>query len=121
MDSRVRERLIREITADILRRVQAAEPLKGTCECRTDCLTKCPSSLRQLVDCGAERFGIEFGGVPVSSDLAKYIDHTLLKPEATEPQVRQLCKEAAQYRFATVCVNPTWVRLCAQILAGTGV
>lgn len=121
MDPRVRERLIQEITADILKRVQSAEPQKGTCDCRTDCLTKCPSSLRQLVDCGAERFGIQFGGVPVSNDLAKYIDHTLLKPDATEEQIRQLCKEAAQYRFAAVCVNPTWVRLCSQQLKGTGV
>jgi len=54
----------------------------------------------------------------VTNELAKYIDHTLLKPDGSEAQVRQLCKEAAQFRFATVCVNPTWVRLCSQILKG---
>ncbi len=53
------------------------------------------------------------------SDLAKYIDHTLLKPEATEGQIRALCEEATQYGFAAVCVNPTWVALCHQLLAGT--
>ncbi len=55
------------------------------------------------------------------SDLAKYIDHTLLKPEATEDQIRALCEETTQYGFAAVCVNPTWVALCHQLLVGTGV
>jgi deoxyribose-phosphate aldolase len=57
----------------------------------------------------------------VNRDIARYIDHTLLKPEATETMVRQLCREAAQFRFATVCVNPTWVELCARLLKGAGV
>lgn len=55
------------------------------------------------------------------SDLARLIDHTLLKPEATEEQIRRLCAEAREYRFAAVCVNPTWVRLCAEELRGTPV
>lgn len=49
--------------------------------------------------------------------LARLIDHTLLKPEAGEDQIRALCAEALQYGFASVCVNPTWVPLCAQLLA----
>ena len=53
--------------------------------------------------------------------LPAAIDHTLLKPEATEAQVRALCKEAALYGFAAVCVNPYWVKLCAQVLADTAV
>jgi deoxyribose-phosphate aldolase len=77
--------------------------------------------MRRLVECGAERFGVHFGAPPVSNDLSKYIDHTLLKPDAAETQIRQLCDEAAQFRFATVCVNPTWVKVCAQLLKGTGV
>ena len=48
--------------------------------------------------------------------LASMIDHTLLKPEATEPQIRQLCDEAKQYGFASVCINPTHVKLCADLL-----
>ncbi|MCE7990171.1 MAG: deoxyribose-phosphate aldolase [Caldilinea sp. CFX5] len=61
--------------------------------------------------------------VPVLSaaQMASYIDHTLLKPEATESQIRQLCQEALTYRFASVCVNPTWVTLCAELLAGSTV
>ncbi|MGH9349818.1 MAG: deoxyribose-phosphate aldolase [Vicinamibacterales bacterium] len=49
------------------------------------------------------------------------IDHTLLKPDATRTDIEALCREAAEYRFATVCVNPTWVALCAGLLGGTGV
>ncbi len=53
--------------------------------------------------------------------LAKTIDHTILKAVATEPQVRELCSEAREYKFASVCVNPVWVSLCAKELAGSGV
>ncbi len=53
--------------------------------------------------------------------VAAYIDHTLLKPEASEAQIRQLCQEARTFGFASVCVNPTWVALCAELLAGTTV
>ncbi len=53
--------------------------------------------------------------------LAKKIDHTLLKPDATPEQIAQLCSEARQYGFASVCVNPVWVGLCARLLAGSEV
>ena len=54
-------------------------------------------------------------------DLAKYIDHTLLKPEATEEQINKLCDEAAQHHFYSVCVNSNWAEHCARRLGGTGV
>src|SRR5690625_536829 len=50
------------------------------------------------------------------TEIAKMIDHTLLKPESTKEQIVQLCKEARQYGFATVCINPTWVSTAAQEL-----
>jgi deoxyribose-phosphate aldolase len=53
--------------------------------------------------------------------LAKTIDHTLLKAIATAEQVRELCAEAKQYGFASVCVNPCWVPLCVKELAGSGI
>lgn len=53
--------------------------------------------------------------------IARYIDHTNLKPSTTEEQVRQLCSEAREYGFASVCVNPTWVSLCVNLLADTDV
>ena len=55
------------------------------------------------------------------ADPASLIDHTLLKPTATADQIRQLCAEAREYRFAAVCVNPVWVPLCAELLAGSPV
>ncbi|MDT8902956.1 deoxyribose-phosphate aldolase [Anaeroselena agilis] len=54
-------------------------------------------------------------------DLAKYIDHTLLKADATVEDIARLCEEAAEHRFAAVCVNPVYVDLAAHILAGSGV
>lgn len=53
--------------------------------------------------------------------LAKYIDHTLLKPEVSRDAILQLCAEAREHQFASVCVNPTWVSLCAEQLAGSDV
>lgn len=55
------------------------------------------------------------------ADLAAYIDHTLLRPDATEDEVLALCRDAKQYRFYSVCVNSCWVELCARELRNTGV
>jgi deoxyribose-phosphate aldolase len=52
-------------------------------------------------------------------ELARYIDHTILKPEAIEAQIVQLCEEARQYDFMAVCVNPVWVQRCAALLTGS--
>lgn len=54
-------------------------------------------------------------------NIAQTIDHTLLKPEAEECQVRTLCSEARQYGFAAVCVNPTWVPLVSELMRDSGV
>lgn len=54
-------------------------------------------------------------------EIARYIDHTLLKPTATKADITKLCEEAKEYHFASVCVNPTWVPLCARLLEGTDV
>jgi len=59
--------------------------------------------------------------VPLPSELARYIDHTLLKPEATEEQMKKLCEEASQHHFYSVCVNSSWAEYCARKLGGTGV
>lgn len=63
-------------------------------------------------------------GVSFSRDasrIADYIDHTVLKPETTRQEIEQLCAEAAEHRFAAVCVNPVWVPLCADRLRSSGV
>jgi deoxyribose-phosphate aldolase len=83
-------------------------------ECKSDFVAR-------IVDSGACRVGAHPGIGPLKDNVAQYIDHTLLKPEATRSQVEKLCQEAAEYHFASVCVNPTWVALCAHLLHGTGV
>lgn len=55
------------------------------------------------------------------SSLANLIDHTALKPDTTKEQIKQLCKEAAENKFASVCVNPSYVRLCSLLLKDSGV
>jgi len=57
----------------------------------------------------------------MTNTIASMIDHTLLKPEATKAQIETLCAEAKEYVFASVCVNPTWVKTAADLLAGTPV
>ncbi|MBI3539475.1 MAG: deoxyribose-phosphate aldolase [Candidatus Eisenbacteria bacterium] len=61
------------------------------------------------------------GYCPASDGLASLIDHTLLKPDAAREDIELLCREAAQFCFASVCVNPNWVPLCRDLLRGTGV
>ena len=56
-----------------------------------------------------------------TTNVAAMIDHTLLKPEATRQQIESLCQEAKEYKFASVCVNPTWVSTAKELLAGSGV
>jgi deoxyribose-phosphate aldolase len=55
------------------------------------------------------------------STIASYIDHTLLKPEASEAEILKVCAEAAEYKFKSVCVNPVWVKTVKKALRGTGV
>jgi deoxyribose-phosphate aldolase len=56
-----------------------------------------------------------------SAEIAAMIDHTILKADATKDEVVQICREAKQYQFATVCVNPSWVATAAEVLKGSGV
>jgi len=60
-------------------------------------------------------------GASGNEDLARVIDHTLLRPDATAAQIDQLCAEALAHRFAAVCVNGTWVERCSGILDGSGI
>jgi deoxyribose-phosphate aldolase len=90
------------------------------CACHSVLDDCCPDRLRGVLDAGATRVGLHAaGGAPAG--VASMIDHTLLKPDATRANIEELCREAAQFKFATVCVNPTWVALSAHLLAGSGV
>jgi deoxyribose-phosphate aldolase len=80
-----------------------------------------PEETRTLHEAGASRVGATMGYCPASDGLASLIDHTLLKPDATREEIEQLCREALQFCFASVCINPNWVPLCASLLSGSGV
>ncbi|MBI3098439.1 MAG: deoxyribose-phosphate aldolase [Planctomycetes bacterium] len=88
----------------------------AVCTVPRACAVKCPDVVHRVVEAGADRVGAVPGLPAVRGELASLIDHTLLKPEATSADVTKLCAEAAQFSFASVCVNPTWVRLCAEQL-----
>ena len=94
---------------------------KGECVGCGKCVEKQPATVKSIVAQGAGRIGASMGVKPADAAMARMIDHTLLKPDATEDQFRKLCEEARQYNFASVCVNPSWVALCAKLLAGTPV
>ena len=80
-----------------------------------------PEETRTLHEAGAARVGATMGYCPASDGLASLIDHTMLKPDATREEIEQLCREALQFCFASVCVNPNWVPLCASLISGSGV
>jgi deoxyribose-phosphate aldolase len=74
-----------------------------------------------LVDSGAERIGYCGNGADVPKPLASYIDHTLLRPDASPADIDELCDEAAEYGFAAVCINPAWVARAKRRLRGADV
>jgi deoxyribose-phosphate aldolase len=85
------------------------------------CVIRRPWSVRAIEQAGAGRVGAPAGVGAVDGDFAGMIDHTLLKPEATRADIVALCDEAREYRFASVCVNTTWVPLAKALLSGSGV
>lgn len=84
------------------------------------CATRCADTVRSMIACvgpGCRVSGAPGGG-EVPKDLAGFIDHTLLRADATYADIDKLCDEAAQFGFASVCVNPLFVKRCAARLAG---
>ena len=105
------EQLVEQITDVIYARLngEALDQAK-MCGCTSECFHRCPERMHRVVDAGAARIGLVLGQTASARDWASLIDHTLLKPDATESEIKRLCEEATQYHFASVCVNPTWVR-----------
>ena len=105
-----REKLIEAVTQEVL---NALTMRYDVCES--------PEAVRNVVANGADRVSFHGDAADVPMDLARYIDHTLLKPEATGEDIDELCAEAREYKFASVCINPTWVKRAADSLRGSGV
>jgi deoxyribose-phosphate aldolase len=124
------ERLVEEVTRQVLIALnddRANAPVTDrsydpSCpDCESQGVQHRPDLVRQAMEAGASRFSATLGVTHVDGDIARFIDHTLLKPDATQAQIAQLCHEARQYSFAAVCVNPTHAKLCADLLKGSGV
>ena len=128
-DKKLVEQLVEIITHEVLTAMAEEEARVGTpdgFQCKFDCADQlcvrlCTDRMGNVVTAGAERLSSTLGVIPQDMNLAKMIDHTLLKPDATQQEIAQLCFEARKYGFASVCVNPTWVSLCAQLLQGSQV
>lgn len=117
MDQDDLRRLIRIIAEEVARTPRV---LPARCTCHSLALDCCPDRVQGVLDAGASRLGVHAAGGAAGA-VAALIDHTLLKPDASRAEVETLCREAAQFGFATVCVNPTWVAVCARLLKGTPV
>jgi deoxyribose-phosphate aldolase len=123
-----RDELVELITSQVLASLAGpaatAIPGAGSDICATcvgNCAAQCPVKVRDVVAGGASRVEYHGQAADVPMDLARYIDHTLLKPDAVVADIDKLCAEAAEHRFAAVCVNPTWVRRAAEKLRDTDV
>ncbi len=118
-----RQQLITQIVEDVLKEKKTDCCKDGIC---TDgmCVVHNKEGVKNIVNSGAARItagvGLEAAG-GVEPNLARMIDHTLLKPEASVEQVNTLCTEAKKFHFASVCINPSYVPLCATLLKDTDV
>ncbi len=121
--------LVAQIAEEILARVPGS-PKKGeglnlpaaVCPgCVQRCPQTCARNTREIIAAGADRVSASERLTRIDPEIARLIDHTLLKPEATRSDIVKLCREARQYEFASVCVNPYWVPLAASELSGSQV
>jgi deoxyribose-phosphate aldolase len=114
------QRLIDIITEEVMAAQAPGRSATSRCACHSMIVDCCPDRLQGVIDAGATRLGIHAAG-GAASGVSAMIDHTLLKPDATRADIGKLCREASDFHFATVCVNPTWVATAAALLKGTGV
>jgi deoxyribose-phosphate aldolase len=129
LDAKSVEKIVEVITREVLIALEEQEYTKTHTKgqyCSRNCaegmcVVTCFDAVGKVVDAGAERVSSTLGKIPTDTSIARLIDHTLLKPDATHDQIAQLCYEARKYHFASVCVNPTHVTLCAELLKGSDV
>ena len=112
------EAITREVLAALGQGASGDDPCAG---CLQSCASNCATKVRSIMAEGADRIEYHGPADEVPLDLARYLDHTLLKPDADAADIDKLCDEAAEHGFASVCVNPTWVRRAAARLRDTDV
>jgi len=123
LDEATLERIIEQITRQVLVLIQEESEARAASAPPEPPISahNYLERVQPVVQAGADRIASTLGIMPTDGSLAHMIDHTVLKPDATHDQIAQLCYEARKYQFASVCVNPTNVKLCAQLLEGSGV
>lgn len=117
------DRLVDAVANEVTRRlaaeyqVQVARtPRDQPCTGCGQCARKCSDNVKRVLQAGADRIAASPGTIDVEAAIAGFIDHTILKPDATPSEVELVCDEALRHGFAAVCVNPIWVRLVARKL-----
>jgi deoxyribose-phosphate aldolase len=115
------EELVSQITDVILSRLGSSGSASECAVYHDECFVKCPDRMQSLIASGGVRFGLSGPESEAARQVARYIDHTLLKPDATRAEILKICEEGALYGFASVCINPIWVREAACALRGSGV
>jgi deoxyribose-phosphate aldolase len=94
----------------------------GSCTNCGLCVVKKPQAVDNIISFGASRIGANAGiSSQIDTKLASMIDHTLLKPDATQAELTKVCTEAREYHFATVCVNSSNIPFVARLLKGSSV
>ena len=130
MDSLELEQLVAQIGEEILARTanlrsSKAEGLNIPELVCPGCVQRCPQTCARktmdIVRAGADRVSASERLTRIDPSIAALIDHTLLKPDAKRADIVKLCREARQYNFASVCINPVWVSLAAAELKGSPV
>jgi deoxyribose-phosphate aldolase len=115
------EAIVEAVTKEVMTALAAGEAWDDYLACVGDCAAHSADKVRTVVAAGATRISYNGAGADVPSDLAGFIDHTLLKADAAAADIDRMCAEAIQYGFASVCVNPGWVKRVADNLRGTDV
>jgi deoxyribose-phosphate aldolase len=121
IDEKTLDRIIEQITSQVLLSLQEEPAAKGSPAPAPLTAHDFVQRAQPVLSAGADRLASTLGVAPTDKSLAHTIDHTLLKPDATQDQIAQLCFEARKYGFASVCVNPGNVKLCVDLLKGSGV
>lgn len=119
VDEKTLERIIEQITHEVLVLVQEGGAATNSVAALS--ATNYLDRVAPVVSAGADRVASTLGVAPTDGSLSHMIDHTVLKPDTTHDQIAQLCHEARKYGFASVCVNPSYVKLCADLLKGSNV
>lgn len=121
LDEATIERIIEQITRQVLLLLQEESEAGPDAAVPSISAHNYVERVQPVVNAGADRIASTLGIMPTDGSMAHMIDHTLLKPDATQDQIAQLCYEARKYGFASVCINPANVKLCAQLLKDSGV